>query len=168
MEEFITFAVNCLIGFSRSQNDILVLLASVAQVDAATAAFKLGQKWTGVIPKVESAGTLMLNHARHPVLALQGSSVVPNSFAIGPDKPVILLSGPNAGGKTIGLKLIGLMALLVKAGIPLPAEAGARCDYFHSIRVDIGDTQAVEAGLSTFSAKLVSLKEILLTQVRIV
>ena len=51
----------------RSQNDILVLLASVAQVDAATAAFKLGQKWTGVIPKVESAGTLMLNHARHPV-----------------------------------------------------------------------------------------------------
>ena len=100
----------------------------------------------------------------HPVLALQGVFGCSNdSFAIGPDKPVILLSGPNAGGKTIGLKfLIGLMALLVKAGIPLPAEAGARCDYFHSIRVDIGDTQAVEVlSIDIQCKKLVSLKEIL-------
>ena len=83
---------------------------------------------------------LKSKNARHPVLILQGVSVVP-SFAFHADKR-ILLSGPNTGGKTIGLKLIGLMALLVKAGIPLPAGAGAQCDFFHTIRVDIGDTDS--------------------------
>ncbi|MGC6507457.1 MAG: endonuclease MutS2 [Myxococcota bacterium] len=145
----------------RAEGDILGLLQTVAKVDASVAIFKLGQKWDGVFPIIGMAGNLKIENARHPVLILQGVSVVPNSFAFHVDRPVILLSGPNAGGKTIGLKLIGLMALLVKAGIPLPAGAGAQCDFFDTIRVDIGDTQTVEAGLSTFSAKLLALKAII-------
>ena len=60
-----------------------------------------------------------------------------NDYAMSSEAPAILLSGPNAGGKTISLKQLGLMALLVKSGLPLPAAEGARCDYFEQLMVDV-------------------------------
>jgi DNA mismatch repair protein MutS2 len=107
---------------------------------------------------------------RHPLLALRavesGSKVTPNDVALGqvPDRStakVLVVSGPNAGGKTVLLKSVGLAALLARAGLPVPAAPGSRVGFFHQVLADIGDQQSVMGDLSTFSAHLANLSGIL-------
>ena len=106
----------------------------------------------------------MLEAARHPVLEStlrpQGRDVVPLSLRLGKDETVLVISGPNTGGKTVALKTVGLAVLAAQSGIPVAAQS-ARLGIFDRVLADIGDEQSIAADLSTFSAHMLNLKSML-------
>jgi DNA mismatch repair protein MutS2 len=136
-------------------------LAAATEIDVACARASLGRKLDGAIPTVQADGVLVAPGARHPLLVLQGAAVIPNDLTLSPRAPALVLTGPNAGGKTIALKTLGLLALCVRAAIPVPCGAAARVDLFDPVLADIGDLQSVADGLSTFSAHVKGLGEAL-------
>jgi DNA mismatch repair protein MutS2 len=133
-------------------------LAATAEIDLAQSRARLGRRLNGTIPRVESQAVVRLKVARHPVLALRGVEVIPNSLTVDDQHCGLILTGPNAGGKTITLKTIGLMALMVRAGLPIPAEDDSRLDWMDPIWAVVGDQQDVSGDLSTFSSHLVALR----------
>jgi DNA mismatch repair protein MutS2 len=106
---------------------------------------------------------LSLRSARHPLLELrmrgEGGKPVPLTLALEPDARQLIISGPNTGGKTVGLKTTGLLALMALAGLPVPAEE-AEFPLFTAIYADIGDAQSIERNLSSFSAHVVNVDHI--------
>ena len=98
---------------------------------------------------------------RHPLLLAKGSDVVPFDLAMFPDEHTLLVSGPNTGGKTVLLKALGLVSMMSQAGIPAPVGSESRIPVFDDVLADIGDEQSIEASLSTFSAHLKNLSDIL-------
>ena len=98
---------------------------------------------------------------RHPLLVAQGIDVVPFDLEMSADERTLLISGPNTGGKTVLLKALGLFSALVQSGIPAPVDAGSRIAIFDNIYADVGDEQSILASLSTFSAHLKNLAEVL-------
>lgn len=137
--------------------EIVAGIDTATTIDLACARAGLGAELRGTIPKVGTDGVILLYESRHPVLALKGD-VVSNDLSLTSEHPGLVLTGPNAGGKTVALKTLGLAALLVRAAIPVPAEPGSRVDFFDPILADVGDAQSVEGGLSTFSAHVGALK----------
>ncbi len=119
-----------------------------------------------VVPRFSpaSAPRLSLAGARHPlledVLRRNRMEVVPVSLALESDTRTLLISGPNSGGKTVTLKTAGLLALMAKAGLPVPCES-AEFPWFDQVLADIGDQQSIEASLSTFSAHMTRVREML-------
>lgn len=105
-------------------------------------------------PSIELLG------ARHPLLALDGVKVVPSELSVSAGRAMII-SGPNAGGKTVALKTMGLAALMVRAGLPVPAKEGSRVALFELVLTDVGDDQNIHKNLSTFSAHVRNLAAIL-------
>ncbi len=105
-------------------------------------------------------GTLSLKSARHPLLCARGVEVVPSDLRVSPRRGLVL-SGPNAGGKTVALKTLGLSALLQSTGLPIPAADGSEAGFFDEVLCDIGDDQSLTMSLSTFSGHLKRVKEIL-------
>src|SRR5688500_5921620 len=103
----------------------------------------------------------VIRNGRHPLLLAQGVAVIPFDLEMLPDERTLLVSGPNTGGKTVLLKSLALISALVQAGIPAPVAAGSRVAVFDNLFADIGDEQSIEASLSTFSAHLKNLSEIL-------
>ena len=103
---------------------------------------------------IESGCELQLNKARNPELILSGQDVIPNDIAWSKSTRVIIISGPNTGGKTVTLKTVGLMSLMARAGLFLPVEEGSQIPFFPEVYADIGDDQNIELNLSTFSAHL--------------
>lgn len=95
-----------------------------------------------------------LNLLRHPLLVLNGVKTIPNSVQLNSEKRILLLSGPNAGGKTVLLKSVGLAAHMSRCGLPIPAEPGSKLPFFRNIIVSVGDAQSVHDNLSTFAAHL--------------
>jgi len=136
-------------------------IASTTLIDCAIARAGLARQLHCSRPAVESSGSVLLRQARHPVLCLRGVAVVPNSLELNPTSPALLLTGPNAGGKTICLKTIGLCALLVRIGCFIPAAPGSRLDLFPIVYASIGDAQTVHDDLSSFSGHLVALRSML-------
>jgi len=108
--------------------------------------------------------TLELKDARHPVLAdtlrAHGRSVVPMTLSLGGSKTVLVISGPNTGGKTVALKTVGIAVLSAQSGIPVAAET-ARLPIVDRVLVDIGDEQSIAADLSTFSAHMLNVRAML-------
>ncbi len=103
---------------------------------------------------------ISLRDARHPLLALRGIEVVPNDIELEGGEALVI-SGPNAGGKTVALKMLGLAALLTRAGLPVPVAEGSVCGFFAPVLAAVGDEQSLARSLSTFSAHLVTLKAVL-------
>lgn len=134
---------------------------SFGELDVIHAKLQLGSRWKGVVPKIEEDGVIAVVGLRHPILEIQIENVVPNDILLSAQHPALVISGPNAGGKTISLKAVGLIAWMARCGIPIPAQEGARVDFFLHIYADIGDDQKLEEGLSTFSGQLLKLKKLL-------
>ena len=98
---------------------------------------------------------------RHPLLLARGTTVVPFDLTLDPTERTMLVSGPNTGGKTVLLKAIGLLSMMAQAGVPAPVGETSRLAIFDDLFADVGDEQSIEASLSTFSAHLKNLGEIL-------
>jgi DNA mismatch repair protein MutS2 len=119
------------------------------------------------IPAINNTGFINLVNGRHPLLALtfqkHGSNrlVVPLTVQLGGDNTVMIITGSNAGGKTISIKTIGLLTLMALTGMPVPADSSSSFPLVNSLLIDIGDEQSIENDLSTFSAHIAHIAEIL-------
>ena len=101
---------------------------------------------------------IKLNNARHPLI---GNEMVPLNLEIGPNWNVLVITGPNTGGKTVALKTVGLLSAMQQCGIHIPADLGSSLPIFDAIFADIGDQQSIETSVSTFSSHIRSLSEML-------
>jgi len=154
----------------NNQYDLRKSVQAVAQLDLIVARCKLGQRLRGVIPIVKDEGVISLRDAKHPALLLRKfEKVVGSDISLGANgNQGLVLTGPNAGGKTVILKLLGLLALMSRSGIPIPAAYGdlngeyqPRVDFFNPVLADIGDIQSVDSDLSTFSGHMLVCREVL-------
>src|SRR5207245_785670 len=117
-------------------------------------------------PAIDAGRTVALRAARHPLLLAQSwkdprRTVVPMDLELGPDRPLLVITGPNAGGKTIALKTLAVQALMAQVGCHVPADEGSRLPVFDDVFAIIGDDQSVAENLSTFSAFVKQAREIL-------
>jgi DNA mismatch repair protein MutS2 len=134
---------------------------ALAHADTRAAACKLAKALRLTFPEIaEGPAIVELASARHPLLALDGVDVVPSDITVGEGRAVVV-SGPNAGGKTVALKTLGLAALMLRAGLPVPAKDGSRVSIVEIVLTDVGDDQNLHKSLSTFSAHVTNLAEIL-------
>jgi DNA mismatch repair protein MutS2 len=131
---------------------------AVADVRGATA--KLARECALVFPEIVDEPRLDLRRARHLLLSLDVPSVVPSDLLLEAGQGIVV-SGPNAGGKTVALKTMGLAALMVRAGIPVPCAEGSTVGLFDVVLTDVGDDQSLQKNLSTFSAHVSNLTTIL-------
>ena len=141
--------------------DVRRSLEAAAHLDLVSAKAVLGADLDCAVPEVPDQPVLQLREARHPILALRGVDVIPNDIDLGAKVRALVLSGPNTGGKTITLKTLGLAALMVRAGVPIPADPDSKVGFFGRVLTDIGDQQDVEEDLSTFSGHVLCLVEVL-------
>jgi DNA mismatch repair protein MutS2 len=129
----------------------------VEELDFIKAKVEFARKFKAVVPQITDDETLYLVDARHPVLEENlresGNSVVPVSFTLNQEKPVMIISGANAGGKTVVMKTAGLLSLMAISGLPVPARE-ASIPFYKSVLADIGDNQSLSANLSTFSSHI--------------
>jgi DNA mismatch repair protein MutS2 len=136
----------------------------IADFDSVFARARFAQDFDAASPEFSEAGELRLEGARHPVLEdklrRENRAIVAMTLALGGQERVLVISGPNTGGKTVALKTTGLAALSAQSGIPVAAER-AVLPLFDRILVDIGDEQSIAADLSTFSAHMLNLKTML-------
>ncbi len=134
---------------------ISLAAAAVAELDFINAKAVFHQKFNCVIPEIDLTGVLELTEARHPLLEenlrTSGGAVVPVSFSLNEQNDSMVISGANAGGKTVVLKTAGLLALMALSGISVPARE-ARFPFYASVLADIGDHQSLAANLSTFTS----------------
>ncbi len=136
-------------------------VSAVGELDFLLAKSRFARRFECVRPVISSDGQLHLVGARHPLLLIYCADVVPLDFYLPEKTSVVVISGPNAGGKTVALKTIGLCCLLLRCGMFVPARAGTRLPWFNEIFADIGDEQSLEANRSSFTAHIIRLKEIL-------
>ncbi len=130
--------------------------------DLLVAIVRLAHELKAVAIEPSAEPVLDLRRARHPLLALSGGPVVANDLSVEAGR-VLVVSGPNAGGKTVALKTLGLAALMVRSGLPLPVEEGSRVGWFDPVACDVGDDQSIARNLSTFSAHVTHLADTLQT-----
>ncbi len=133
----------------------------LGRADLLHAQAALSRAYRGVAPEVREEGRIALKGVAHPLMLIAGERVVRNDFALGEPRRCMVISGANTGGKTVLLMSVGLSALLVRCGMPVPALAGSRFDLFREVWADIGDRQSLGQSLSTFSAQIRFLVETL-------
>jgi DNA mismatch repair protein MutS2 len=142
----------------------------LGELDAVQAMALAARDMDAHAPAVDETGTLELLDARHPLLIASvtdrlgmppraAREPVPVTVRVGDGEPVLVISGPNTGGKTVTLKTVGLFALMAQCGLHVPAALGSRLPVFKRIFADIGDDQSIAANLSTFSAHLATIVE---------
>ncbi|MDR7556653.1 MAG: endonuclease MutS2 [Armatimonadota bacterium] len=135
----------------------------LAAFDVLNAKAALAARLRAVLPAVADDGVVQLRAARHPILAwTRGEAgVVPVDVELGARFRTLVITGPNTGGKTVTLKTIGLLVLMAQAGLAIPAAEGSRVAVFRQVHADIGDEQSIAQNLSTFSAHMGAIVEIL-------
>jgi DNA mismatch repair protein MutS2 len=137
---------------------------SVAELDFVGAKAAFLSRFNAVVPEINEMGMLELTEARHPLLEENlravGGAVVPVSFSLDSEHPVMVISGANAGGKTVVLKTTGLLALMALSGLPVPARA-AHIPFYGSVLADIGDHQSLAANLSTFTSHVANISRMI-------
>jgi len=156
--ERILAALSASVG--AAAEDIGLNIGILARLDLALAKALYAEKTRAIEPEiVAGSGSrfLRLVNARHPLLR---GEAVPLNVEIGRDFSVLIISGPNAGGKTVALKTIGLLVLMAQAGLPVPCSDGTRVPIYDEVFADIGDEQSIEQTLSTFSAHISNLARI--------
>lgn len=136
----------------------------VTRMDTVRAKARLAVDLNAVKPRFDPDGTSMhLIKARHPLLMLKPGmgkdKVVPLSLALDQDQRIILVSGPNAGGKSVTLKTVGLLQAMLQAGLLIPADESSEFRWFDAIYIDIGDEQSIQSDLSTYTSHLENMKE---------
>jgi len=160
--------------------DLDALVAGIGGLDLIFARGALGERMEAVEPAITDARDVFLPGARNPLLLAQGWTgavawrgaaegepsgsimpVIPMDIEIHADRPLLVITGPNAGGKTVALKTLGLLALMAQAGCHVPARAGARLPVFSQVFAIVGDDQSVAENLSTFSAFVKQLRDVL-------
>src|SRR6202521_3072285 len=148
----------------RVREPLVLAAETIAELDSVFARARFAQKFDAAIPEFSEASELRLDAARHPVLEnklrKEGRAVVPMTLALGDEERVLVISGPNTGGKTVALKTTGIAALSAQSGIPVAAQR-AVLPLFDRVLVDIGDEQSIAADLSTFSSHMLNLKTML-------
>jgi DNA mismatch repair protein MutS2 len=140
--------------------DIGLNIGILARLDLALAKALYAEKTGAIEPEIvtgDESRFLKLVNARHPLLR---GEAVPLNVEIGRDFSVLIISGPNAGGKTVALKTIGLLVLMAQAGLPVPCSDGTRVPVYDEVFADIGDEQSIEQTLSTFSAHISNIARI--------
>lgn len=158
---------------SDEQNEIAVILQSlsfmlsqivdgiersfnlIAEADCIFAKARFAREIKAVAPQLNNEGIIDIRKGRHPLI--DPRKVVPVDVRLGDDFKVLLITGPNTGGKTVTLKLVGLFSLMASAGMFVPCEENSRLAVFDGVYCDIGDEQSIEQNLSTFSSHTVNL-----------
>lgn len=146
-------------------------LDTLAVIDLVVAKIRFAKAFELRCPALAAEGTLNVRNARHPLLVdinqqkrAAGQTpdpVVPIDYRIGHDFHLVIVTGPNTGGKTVTLKTIGLLSLMVQAGVPIPVDRHSEIGVFSNILIDVGDEQSMQQSLSTFSAHLTRILDML-------
>ena len=131
----------------------------MGQIDLVFAKAKLSRELNAVMPRLNRNNYVRIVRGRHPLIS--SDRVVPIDIWIGSDYRSLIITGPNTGGKTVTLKIVGLFALMVQSGIFVPANEGSEFPVFEHIYADIGDEQSIEQSLSTFSSHMKNIVGIL-------
>lgn len=148
-------------GWVAEEADAFAAGAVIAEIlDVIAAAAIIADDTVSAAPIIDDAPRIGLLHARHPLMLLAERRCVANDITVAAGV-TLLVSGPNAGGKTVALKTVGLAALMARAGLHLTAESGSVIGWFTDVRTDIGDAQSLEDDLSTFSGHMLNLRDLL-------
>ena len=158
---------------SESSSDLELAFDFIESLDVDLACARLGRACSGILPLLDEDGELVLKRAFHPLLMPSLSALRKEAWGEPPREDAVpldlslslsgtrtlVISGPNAGGKSVALKAVGLLCLMQQAGIPIPAAEGTRMPVFPFVHATVGDTQSILDSLSTFSARMVALRD---------
>jgi DNA mismatch repair protein MutS2 len=147
----------------EARAELISSIHALGRLDFVFAKAKYSIEILGSQPVIADHGPLMLLQARHPILLQKHNrgDVVPLDLELGKDFHTLIITGPNAGGKTVALKTVGLLSLMLNCGLHIPASPDSTFPFFKEIFIDIGDEQSIENDLSSFSSHLLNLKGIL-------
>ncbi|MCH7871653.1 MAG: DNA strand exchange inhibitor protein [Planctomycetes bacterium] len=150
---------------------ILGTLDTLAILDLITAKLRFAQAFEMICPRTNDGRQINVRGARHPLLIDMARckreageppmEVVPIDYRIGDDFNMLVVTGPNTGGKTVALKTIGLLNMMVQAGLPVPVDVGSDIGMFSNIMIDVGDEQSLQQSLSTFSGHMTRIMDML-------
>ena len=144
---------------TRFSSDLLDSFEAICAISIIFAKAEFSLSFDCCEPIINNDKYLRLNEARHPLL--DKKKVVPTNIYLGKSFTTLVITGPNTGGKTVTLKTIGLLSLMAQSGLHIPAKDGSTIPVFDGILADIGDEQSIEQSLSTFSAHMVNIVDIL-------
>jgi len=143
----------------RPHRELLILHKEyLTQLDVIASKAKYAKDINGILPKIVAESKIYLREAYHPLLwkqnSLKGLPIIPQTISLSQEQQIIVISGPNAGGKSITLKTIGLLQVMLQSGILIPVHEKSELSFFDTILTDIGDNQSIENQLSTYSYRL--------------
>lgn len=133
-------------------------LEIISEYDMVFAKAKFSKNINGITPKINNRGYINIIKGKHPLLK---GDVVPLDIEIGKDYRTLVITGPNAGGKTVSLKTVGILTLMVECGFDICANSKTEISIFDNVFVDIGDNQSIENSLSTFSSHMKNISDIM-------
>ena len=148
-----------------SIDELLESYRFMAMIDLIRAKALFAGQTHALQPSLSEEPLIAWNESVHPLLQLSlerhGKKVIPLDLTLNPQERILLISGPNAGGKSVCLKTVGLLQYMLQCGMPIPVGSGSKAGIFRSIFIDIGDEQSIEDELSTYSSHLTNMKQML-------